>query len=276
MKIQYFGTAAAEGWPAVFCGCEACRRARSLGGHNIRTRAQAMINDELLVDLPPDTYYHALKYGVDLSAVETLLITHSHQDHFYPFELFLRGFPYAHEPAAPVLTVYGNKKVRELYMENLKLCDSPNIEEHLRFCDAVPFETFDTAEGYQVTPLLASHAKNEECLIYLIEKDGKRIFYANDSGFYPPETWQFLAGKHLDLVSFDCTNVCTPDGKYHMGLPDNIEAKEHLIELGCADENTQFVVTHFSHNGKLTHDEIVSEAQKNSFIAAYDGIIIEL
>ena len=28
MEIKYLGTAAAEGWPAVFCTCEACKRAR--------------------------------------------------------------------------------------------------------------------------------------------------------------------------------------------------------------------------------------------------------
>ena len=28
MKIHYLGTAAAEGWPALFCDCENCRRAR--------------------------------------------------------------------------------------------------------------------------------------------------------------------------------------------------------------------------------------------------------
>ena len=55
MKLQYFGTAAAEGWPALFCGCDACRRAREAGGRNIRTRSQALIDDKLLIDFPADT-----------------------------------------------------------------------------------------------------------------------------------------------------------------------------------------------------------------------------
>ncbi len=32
MRLQILGSGAAEGWPAVFCGCTACRRARELGG----------------------------------------------------------------------------------------------------------------------------------------------------------------------------------------------------------------------------------------------------
>ena len=55
MKFQYLGTAAAEGWPAVFCRCEACEEAARRGGKNIRTRSQALVNDDLLLDLPPDT-----------------------------------------------------------------------------------------------------------------------------------------------------------------------------------------------------------------------------
>ena len=39
MKITFYGTAAGEGWPGVFCQCELCREARRLGGKNIRTSA---------------------------------------------------------------------------------------------------------------------------------------------------------------------------------------------------------------------------------------------
>ena len=60
MKFRYLGTAAAEGWPAVFCNCDHCHRAKKAGGRNIRTRSQALINDDLLIDFPSDSYHHAL------------------------------------------------------------------------------------------------------------------------------------------------------------------------------------------------------------------------
>ncbi|HEX28759.1 TPA: hypothetical protein ENG04_01615 [Candidatus Poribacteria bacterium] len=56
MKVKFLGTAAAEGWPGVFCECENCRRAREAGGKNIRTRSSLLLNDIYKVDLPPDTY----------------------------------------------------------------------------------------------------------------------------------------------------------------------------------------------------------------------------
>lgn len=275
MRLQYLGTAAAEGWPAVFCGCAACKKARELGGKNIRTRAQALVDGQLLLDLPPDTYYHALREGLALETIGTLLVTHTHQDHFYPLELLMRGAPYCHTPEAPLLTVYGSKDVQRCFLQAMELNDSPDIEEHLRFVPVEAGVPFTVPGGYTITSLEAVHAPGEDCRIYLIEKDGHSMLYGHDSGMYPEQTWEILKKTHLDLVSFDCTCVEEKDGHYHMGLPDNREARDKMLQTGCADENTLFVVSHFSHNGKLAHDEIETLAQKDGFIAAYDGMTLE-
>ena len=87
MKLTYLGTAAAEGFPAVFCNCAYCNEARTLGGKNIRTRSQALINEDLLIDLPADTYFHFLQNGIRGDQIAYLLVTHAHSDHFYPAEL---------------------------------------------------------------------------------------------------------------------------------------------------------------------------------------------
>ena len=47
MIFQYLGTAAAEGWPGLFCDCQACEKARAKGGRNIRTRSQAIVDGGL-------------------------------------------------------------------------------------------------------------------------------------------------------------------------------------------------------------------------------------
>ena len=53
MKIHYLGTAAAEGWPAVFCQCDACKAGKEMGGKNIRTRSSVLIDDELFARPSP-------------------------------------------------------------------------------------------------------------------------------------------------------------------------------------------------------------------------------
>ena len=82
MRIQYWGTAAAEGIPGIFCGCDVCREAREKGGRYIRTRSQVLLDGVLLVDFGADTYMHSLQYGFDMSKLEHVLITHIHADHF--------------------------------------------------------------------------------------------------------------------------------------------------------------------------------------------------
>ena len=70
MKVHYLGTGAAEGIPAIFCECPVCKTARLKAGKEIRTRTQALIDDELLIDFGPDTYMHSLQYGIDLSYIK--------------------------------------------------------------------------------------------------------------------------------------------------------------------------------------------------------------
>ncbi|NLO85129.1 MAG: hypothetical protein GX096_06855 [Clostridiales bacterium] len=275
MRIRYLGTAAAEGWPALFCQCEACRKAASLGGKNIRTRAQAVIDEKILMDFGPDTYLHMLQQGLDLPSIQTVLITHSHQDHCYPHELLLRGEPYAHGDLG-VLTVYGCAEVKAKYDEAAGQNDSSNFEQVVRFEEVHEFMPFETAEGYLVTPLLARHNPQEKCLIYLVEKDGKTIFYGHDSGIYPEETWEYLTGKKIDLVSFDCTNVLHPDGNYHMGIPAALQARERFISIGICSEQTQYVISHFSHNGILMHDEIKAVGDRENLLTAWDGFYVDI
>jgi phosphoribosyl 1,2-cyclic phosphate phosphodiesterase len=83
MRIQILGTAAAEGWPAVFCGCQTCLRARAAGGKDIRSRSSVQIDNEIKIDLPPDTYYHSVRHNIEFSRLKHLFITHS-RGPFFP------------------------------------------------------------------------------------------------------------------------------------------------------------------------------------------------
>ena len=71
MKLTYLGTAAAEGWPAAFCNCDGCRAARRLGGRNIRTRSQALVDDALLLDNGALTLDESVERMLELIAGHT-------------------------------------------------------------------------------------------------------------------------------------------------------------------------------------------------------------
>ena len=62
---------------------------------------------------------------------------------------------------------------------------------------------------------------------------------------------------------------------YHMGLPDDLELVRRLEEKGCVSESTVKVVSHFSHNGEMTHAQLEEFAGEHGMIAAYDGMRVE-
>ena len=62
----------------------------------------------------------------------------------------------------------------------------------------------------------------------------------------------------------------------HMSLERNIAIREKLFDAGVADENTKFVLNHFSHNADgVVYDDFVKFADKEGFIVAYDGMVME-
>ncbi|MDR2617646.1 MAG: hypothetical protein LBC62_02140 [Treponema sp.] len=269
MKLQYLGTGAAEGIPAIFCSCAVCEEARKKRGKNIRTRSQALVDGVMLLDFPPDTYAHYLAYDFYFPGIRHVLVTHSHMDHFSPAEFELRRPDFITSPL-DTLNIYGNSAVEAALMKHIE--NGPSAP-YLRFTRACPFEPLDLS-GYTVIPFPALHDRSEECLFYAVTHEGKALLYAHDTGIFPEPVWDYIAktGLRFNLVSLDCTVMIEKDGTNHMGIPDNVEVRSRLVSLGAADKNTVFIVNHFSHNGGLNHDLLSQEAAKEGFIAAYDGL----
>lgn len=276
MKIQYLGTAAAEGIPALFCECDACKKARELGGRNIRTRSQAIIDDTILIDFPADTYMHFLKYNMPMSRLKTCLITHSHSDHLYTEDFEVRVLWFSHIPDKPTLTIYSGADGFAKISDGIKRYGA-RVNE-LCAMQVQPDDSFEV-EGYTVTAIKAEHDPKSSPLLYVVEKDGKSIFYANDSSEYSDEATERLKAlkKPIDVISLDCTEGCN-DTTYigHLSFNRCIALRKRLIAEGIASSNTTFILNHFSHNGKnVTYDEFVKIAEKEGFLVSYDGMVFE-
>lgn len=276
MKLQYLGTGAAEGMPAIFCDCETCRTARERGGRNIRTRSQAIVDGVLLIDFPADTYYHFLTYGVPLTKIHSCLITHSHMDHLYAKEALMRLSQFSHLDDRTPLTFFSDASgCQKLDEEN-----APHVKQDLIRTKKIPLCTPFEVEGYTVTALRAQHDPKSDPVVYLIEKDGRTLFYSNDTGGYPEESWEYLASlkKPIDLVSFDCTfgNKDTDDHG-HMTVSRCIAARKRLQQIGAVSDKTVYVLNHFSHNGEvMLYEELSELVAKDGFLVSYDGMTVEV
>lgn len=274
MKLRYLGTAAAEGFPAVFCNCDYCRQARLLGGKNIRTRHQTIINEDLLIDLPADTYHHFLQNGIEGHKIANLIVSHTHGDHFYPAELCMHGGCFAHRRQAELLRVWGGAAVERSYRGTLG-----DDCEHLAFSRMEPFCSYSIAD-YTVTPLPARHAEGTDAFFYQIRQGEKTILYAHDTGYFYEEVWDYLKNTApvFDLISLDCTNVHLPipDTGSHMGIPNEQRAVARLTELGCVAPHTKIVINHFSHNANPIHSVLEERVKELGWLVSYDGMEIRL
>lgn len=259
MKILYMGTAAAEGWPALFCSCPVCEHARQAGGKNLRTRTQVLINGDLLLDFPPDSYCHALQYGLNFGDIHTLLVSHSHMDHWFPTDLIHRHEHFGHG-AEGVLDVYGNEAVSKVFYDNILI---DRFKPH-PLKDVVKFHTIHGGDsiqsgGWDITAVPADHDQREESLVYICKKEGKTIFYGHDTGCdLSAAAWNLITAEHYDLISLDATMGLKSVDRYHMGLPNAEAMFQKLTELGCADSSTVKVVNHFSHNGEMNCDQLAA------------------
>ena len=276
MKVTYLGTGAAEGIPALFCNCDFCKNARKHGV--MRSRSQLLI-DELSVDFPPDGFYHACAFGVDFSAIRYLIVSHSHMDHFYAHDFILRGYKYASDMSSPALDIYANAECGEVFEECTRREMRADIAPTVRFHTVRAFEKVSFG-GFTVHTLRAKHTSREP-LLFLIEKDGKRILHLHDTGALPEESYSYLSSlekKPCDLITLDCTFLWdkTPENARHMGLDVNVQTLARLSELGFVNAETKKVITHFSHNSRPTEERLKRAEEELGVIAAYDGMAIEL
>ena len=276
MKIRYLGTGAAEGIPAVFCECRICKNARKIQGKEIRSRSQALIDDSLLIDFGPDTYWHSIRYGIELSRIDYVLITHSHGDHLLYHDLICRKKNRFLEPLNHnAMNVYGSMGVGK----ELHLLDNGNVtrDGSVVFYCLKPFEEVNIRE-YKIITLPAIHS-SEQPLVYSISNKDKSILYCHDSDILSDESLDYLKNRQIvyDLVSLDCTEG-NKEINYtgHMNFSKNIDMRIKMERYGLVNEHTIYITSHFSHNGLVTYEEAKKIALEIGFEVAYDGMEVTL
>ena len=271
MRVFFLGTGAAEGLPALFCDCSLCGEARRRGGPNKRTRSTVLIDELIKIDFPPDTLAHVHAYpDICLAHLEHLIFTHSHDDHFSPREL-----QYLSPNFAPnrrfSLNVYGSQDVTlKILPEMAHFFEKAPLRLHT----LTPFK--ETMVGHlRVTPLIAHHKADELCLNFLLSDPdtGKTLLYGSDTGWWPTETWEFLASRRADAVILECGKGNSENGyDGHLNIDDCVNVKRQLEADGTIKRDAPFYLTHISHTGNLLHEEMNREVSPYGMTVAFDGL----
>ncbi len=280
IRIQYLGTGAAEGYPGLFCECRGCRLARERGGRNIKARSCTLINEDTMIDLSQDLFGQSSRFGIRLSGIKHLVVTHTHADHLNLETVCLRAKPGATIlPGLPeeenYLNIYGSRAVGVSVSKALQ--EKPNVVPgRIHFHEAQKGRAFK-AGSLTFIPFPANHRQDEECYIYAVTDGERWLLYANDTGTLPEWTLEQIRtmGICFHAVSMDCGRGTLP-GDGHMGVRENIELRDRLREMGAVYEDTKYYLNHLSHMSGIIHDELQELMEPEGFDVAYDGMAVRV
>jgi phosphoribosyl 1,2-cyclic phosphate phosphodiesterase len=286
MRLRFLGTAAAEGYPDAFCDCAHCEEARALGGRSLRRRSAALVDGELLIDFGPDLMAAALMDGFSLAKVRYCVQTHEHSDHLDPSHFFSRAPACdVHGPRLHYFATAGALRTAaaKLGLSAGKSLTDPDQAEYYNLAAHIiePFQPFD-AGPYRVHPVRAAHdPKNIVALLHLIERDGRCLFYATDTGEIPEETWAYLAGwgrggGRIHVVAMDHTWGLNERVEGHMNWEQFTEQIARLRAQGLLADGARAFAHHIAHHGNPTHEELVAFAARHGYEVAYDGLEVEV
>ncbi len=273
MILTCYGTAAAEAIPGLYCSCAVCENARAKRGREIRARHLSTVDRDIQFDIGPDFFYQINCLGLEPRAIRHLIITHRHSDHLTLSALEMRRHPFAAAGTEP-LQVIGSAQTLE-YIK--KETDDPKNELNMIYTPALPYRPLRLDDDTSLTALPARHIwPDGGAMIYLLERKGKKLLYAHDTGPLFEEVTQWLSARQIDAVSLDCTGVYHSAGSGHMQLDTCEELVKLLKDSGAMKREAICVINHFSHNGGATHRQLEQEALQRGWTAAYDGICVEI
>lgn len=280
MKITVLGSGG-FGYPLTFCNCDYCEGARRLKGKNIRKRASILVNDEMLVDLTPDTQTAMTMYDKDMSDVKFLLQTHTHLDHFdlnlfmtldYKYDVKLKNKLnlICSEPCFNDI----QKKV-SMY-EKIDLSD----EDYLNKIKLKPYvlnhgESLDI-EDYKLKAIHCEHDEKLGAQLYLIKQNGKTLLYATDTTPITNKVVDELQGEKIDCVFLDESFGLNDYTFSHLNIKAFDEYVSLLKQNGLLRENCLVYATHLTHDGNPLHDKLETILKTKGYLVAYDGLEIKI
>lgn len=283
----FLGTGAAECFPNPFCQCAACRQA--LEGHDKklkRRRSALLLDPHTLVDFGPDVMFACAEYGLSLSALRNIFVTHSHEDHFCLWNLnFLQMSITPVQPVKIFLSESAHEGILKSLMA-IRQINAPQMQAELEqmqtLYEWIPLQEYKriAVDDFFVTPMRAHHKGffyDEWGLNFLFEKNGKKLYYASDTGLFEEETYQALLGHRLDTLVIEGTfgkqNLEEDAG--HLSHAHLCRVLNRLSEQGTLNTKTKVYVTHIAHHAQYSHyeyEELLQTQYGQRIWIAYDGM----
>lgn len=280
MKITVLGSGGFA-YPLVFCDCEYCSKARSLGGKNIRKRASLLINNEMIIDLTPDCQSAMNMYNKDMGKTKYLLQTHTHLDHFDINHFTSLDYKYVTK-RNEILTLICSELCLNDIQKKVSQFDKMDLynEDYLNKIN-LRTKTINHGEvlqidDYTIKAIHCSHDENIGAQIYLIKHNGKSLLYATDTPQITNIALQELQGEKIDCIFLDESFGVQEYTFSHLNIKEFDEYVKKLNSNNLLNKNCLIYATHITHDGNPLHDELEQILSKYGYMPAYDGMEIEV
>lgn len=280
MKITVLGSGG-FGYPFVFCECENCKKAKELGGKNIRKRASLLVNDEIIIDLTPDCLCSMNMYGKNMAKTKYLLQTHTHLDHFDLNHFTTLEYKYDIKKETPLTLICSDLSLQDIHNKAYKFEKMDLYNEE--YLNKIKLKTKPVNHGesikindYTIKAIHCSHDERLGAQLYLITHNGKTLLYATDTPPITKTALAELAGEKIDCIFLDESFGINNYTFSHLNFNTFDEYIKSLKEIDALNENCLIYATHITHTGNPPHEELEQILNSYGYSAAYDGLEFEL
>ena len=259
MKLVFLGTSGADGVPAFYCNCEACREARRNSRFS-RTRSAILLKGEknTLIDVPPDIRVQLIREHI--SDVERIFLTHWHYDHCAGFGDI--GF-YVYVKRKKPIDLYLHEKTMQSFQASFGYMGSSFNLNQLKAYQPCHFKDFT------ITPIEVVHSVSG--FGFLIESNIK-IAYLPDTYFASKRTKEFIRNVDVLIVDAAFFGKSIFKERRHMSVDEAIQFRKEV--------NAKITyLTHLSmHYSKpVTSKKLEQYVKKYRNVKiAYDGLQIDI
>ena len=189
----------------------------------------------LLLDCGPSTLLAMKRDGHSIDAVDAVVVSHLHGDHFAGLPFFFLTYIFD-APRQRPLTIVGppgtEARVRDLYRAMYRDLSSRPMPFELRFVEVSAGQR-TTLGPVELLPFEVPHQETEISLGYRLTLDGKTILYSGDSGWTEALVTQ---SRGTDLFICECCFYETRVA-FHLDYP---RIAENRHRFGCR----RLVLTH--------------------------------
>ncbi len=262
MKLTFLGTGAADWDINAYTPDVPHRRFSS-----------ALINDDLLIDPGPHIFHFTETNGTPalLDHVKNIIVTHSHADHFHPANV-------ARLCLDRDCTLWGDAACYRKLVKAL----GQETADRIRFVETTLQQDYIIG-SYVVTPLRSNHATDdplEDTRLYLVESEGRILYYGCDSAWIPTTAWNVIKTRPVNAMVLECTCGATARNDWRIFEHNTLEMLELMLvtfrKYGYFAEDVQYYASHLARTLHEDHEKTAATLAEMGVIMAYDGLSIEI